>query len=84
MVLYIHNKGIHIRVVDLFSLKPIDSEGIKANIEACSGNVVVAEEHYSAGGAYEAVCGSAPGLIKKIAHICVNKIPGSAKPEEQL
>lgn len=65
-------------------MKPFDTEGIKGHIEACGGNVLVAEEHYSAGGAYEAVCGAAPGLIKKIAQLCVTKIPGSAKPNEQL
>ena len=42
--------------------------------------MLVAEEHYEAGGAYEAVCGSAASSIKKISQICVTKVPGSAKP----
>lgn len=45
---------------------------------------MVAEEHYEAGGAYEAVCGAAVSLIKQIDQLCVRKVPGSAKPTEQL
>jgi transketolase len=35
--------GIHVRVLDIFSLKPLDTEGLIANIDACNGKVVVAE-----------------------------------------
>lgn len=42
------------------------------------------EEHYEAGGAYEAVCGVGVTKIKRISQMCVRKIPGSAKPTEQL
>lgn len=72
------------RVVDLFSLKPFDKEGVKKHIEEVNGNVIVVEEHYEAGGAYEAVCGAAAPAIKKIEHVYVTSVPGSAKPDEQL
>lgn len=78
------NLGTKVRVVDVFSLKPFDVEGIRKNIEECGGKVLVVEDHYEAGAAYEAVCGSSPTSIKKIKHLCVHKIPGSAKPVEQL
>ena len=45
-------------------MKPFDSDGIRKHIEECGGKVIVAEEHYEAGGAYEAVCGAAVGAIK--------------------
>ena len=32
-----------VRVVDLFSLKPFDVDGVRKNIEECSGHVVVVE-----------------------------------------
>lgn len=67
-------------MIDIFSLKPFDTEGIRAHIEQCGGNVVVAEEHYESGGGYEAVCSAGVGAIKKIRQLCVTKIPGSAKP----
>jgi transketolase len=46
--------------------------------------MIVVEDHYEAGAAYEAICGAVPTAIKKAAHLCVRKIPGSAKPSEQL
>lgn len=70
--------------MDIFSLKPLDRERLIANIEECDGKVVVAEEHYPEGGLYEAVCGGALGSIKSIRHLCVHRVPGSAKPQEQL
>jgi len=57
---------------------------VRKNIQESNGNVIVVEEHYEAGGAYEAVCGAAATFIKKIEHIYVTSVPGSAKPEEQL
>lgn len=75
------NSGIHVRIVDIFSLKPLDVEGLIANIDDCHGNVVVAEEHYPEGGLYEAVCGAALTHIKAIKHLCVHRVPGSAKPQ---
>lgn len=36
-------EGIHVRVVDIFSLKPLDVQGLIANIDASHGKVVVAE-----------------------------------------
>jgi transketolase len=65
-------------------LKPLDVEGLKKNIEAVGGIVIVAEEHYPEGGVYDAVCGAVPGSIKRIEHLCVRRVPGSAKPDEQL
>lgn len=56
-------EGINVRVVDLFSLKPFDQEGVRQNIKECGGRAIVAEEHYEAGGAYEAVCGSSIGVL---------------------
>ena len=45
---------------------------------------MIAEEHYPEGGLYEAVCGATLGHIKSVRHLCVNRVPGSAKPQEQL
>lgn len=56
-------EGIKVRVVDLFSLKPFDKEGVRQSIKECGGKAIVAEEHYEAGGAYEAVCGSSIGVL---------------------
>jgi transketolase len=62
-------------------LKPIDSEGLKKNIDEVGGKVIVVEEHYPEGGIYDAVCGTVPTSITKISHLCVRRVPGSAKPQ---
>jgi transketolase len=72
--------GISIRILDIFSLKPLDIEALRKNIEEVAGKVIIVEEHYPEGGLYEAVCGAVPGSIKKIEHLCVRNVPGSAKP----
>lgn len=72
------------RVIDIFSLKPLDEKGLRTNIEAVGGNVLVVEDHYPEGGIGDAVCSATVGTTKKFAHLCVRKIPGSAKPEEQV
>lgn len=51
------------------------------NIDETGGKVLVAEEHYPEGGLYEAVCGAVVTHIKKIKHLCVHRVPGSAKPQ---
>lgn len=38
--------GVHARVVDLFTIKPIDREGIIKNAKECGGRIVVVEDHY--------------------------------------
>ena len=76
--------GINVRILDIFSLKPLDCEGLKTNIEAVGGNVLVVEEHYPEGGVKDAVCGAVAGSIKRVEHLCVREVPGSAKPDEQM
>ena len=42
-------EGIHIRVIDIFCLKPIDQAALVANAKACGGKVVTVEDHYPSG-----------------------------------
>ena len=65
-------------------MKPLDVEAIQKNIEEVGGNLLVVEEHYPEGGIRDAVCGAVPASIKRVEHLCVRNIPGSAKPDEQL
>lgn len=41
--------GVNIRVVDPFTIKPIDQEGIVAAVKATGGKVIVVEDHYPQG-----------------------------------
>ena len=47
--------GVQARVIDLYSVKPIDTETLMAAVAATSGRLVVAEDHYPAGGLGSAV-----------------------------
>ena len=39
--------GLKIRVMDPFTIKPIDKAGILKNAAECNGKIVVVEDHYS-------------------------------------
>jgi transketolase len=79
-------EGIAVRVIDAYSVKPLDGAGLRAAVEATGARLVVAEDHYQQGGLGEAVlaelAGSVPGL--KARHLAVRDLPGSAKPAELL
>ena len=70
-------KGMNIRVIDLYSVKPFDTETLQKNAQACSNKVIVVEDHYANG------IGSAVAeAIGKIHHLYIKEIPRSGKPEE--
>src|SRR5215831_13809625 len=50
--------GIAARVLDLYSVKPIDTETLSAAAEATSGRIVIAEDHHPEGGLGSAVTGA--------------------------
>ena len=50
-------EGIQARVIDLYSVAPIDTDTLVDAVAATSGRLVVAEDHYPAGGLGSAVCG---------------------------
>jgi transketolase len=74
--------GINIRVIDLYSIKPLDKEAIQ---KACQDTqaLIVVEDHYAEGGMHEAVCAS--GVVTKPTHsLAVTKTPRSGAPAELL
>ncbi len=75
--------GINIRVIDAYTVKPIDRETIVNSVAETGGRVVVAEDHFEQGG-----LGTAVALVlpeKKFwKHLCVRELPRSGKPEELL
>ncbi|XP_076344182.1 transketolase-like isoform X2 [Tachypleus tridentatus] len=48
-------QGINIRVMDVFTVKPIDKTGILKNAAECKGRIVTVEDHYPEGGLGDAV-----------------------------
>ncbi len=77
--------GISVRVVDAYSVSPIDQETIiKATQE--TSLMVVVEDHRVAGGLGEAVSSVVASVASSapVVHLAVRNIPGSASPAEQL
>jgi EmrB/QacA subfamily drug resistance transporter len=80
-------EGVHARVIDCYSVKPIDTATLGAAAAATAGRIVVAEDHRPEGGLGSAVTDAllAPGRSKlAIAHLAVRELPGSGSGAELL
>ena len=76
--------GIEARVLDCYSVKPIDAESLR-NAAAATGLLVVAEDHRIEGGLGDAVLDAlAAGgtLAGRVIKLAVTDMPGSGAPEE--
>jgi transketolase len=78
--------GIAARVVDCYSLKPIDVEGLRDAAAAAGGRVVVAEDHWPEGGLGDAVLEAFADADDRpiVVKLGVRDLPGSGKPDELL
>lgn len=76
-------QGINIRVIDLYSIKPLDLITLRVALQETK-NMIVAEDHHKEGGIYEAVTGVLSGEFGKIYSLAVNKMPTSGQPNELL
>lgn len=77
--------GIRARVIDLYSVKPLDADAL-ARAASDTGALVVAEDHHPEGGIGEAVLSAlaASGSNPAFAHLAVTSLPGSGTPGELL
>jgi transketolase len=79
------DEGVRVRVIDAYSIKPIDTETLREAAEA-TGRVITVEDHWPEGGLGEAVLSAfaelddAPAVVK----LAVRGMPGSGKPDELL
>ena len=76
--------GIRVRVVDLYSVKPLDLRAV-ADATGCKA-IVVAEDHHPEGGLGEAVLAALAdhGNRAPVAHLAVRNLPDSRTPAQQL
>ncbi len=80
-------EGIDVRVIDLYSVKPIDAETLKAAAKECAGNLIVVEDHWPEGGLGDAVAEvftDASGPHPNVKRMGVQGIPQSGKPGELM
>jgi len=79
--------GIHARVIDLYSVKPIDTETLLTAAAVTSGRLVVAEDHHPEGGlgsaVTQALLDAGPQTLQ-VTHLAVRDMPGSGTGEELM
>ena len=76
--------GTSIRVIDLYSLAPVDRDGLLAAARATKGRLITVEDHYAAGGVGDAVAEAVADGGFTVHRLAVREIPRSGKPEELL
>jgi transketolase len=81
----LEEEGISTRVIDAYSIKPIDAETLQAAAEA-TGRIVTVEDHYPEGGLGDAVLAALAenGEHARVVKLAVREMPRSGKPEELL
>ncbi|MEV4538090.1 transketolase [Asanoa sp. NPDC049518] len=81
------SEGIAARVIDLYSVKPVDTATLSEAVAATDGRIIVAEDHHPEGGLGSAVAeallaAGSPAL--RFTHLAVRDLPGSGSTAEQL
>jgi transketolase len=83
----LQDDGIQARVIDCYSIKPIDEPALAAAAAATSGRMVIAEDHHPEGGLGSAVADAllAAGVTNlSLARLAVRGLPGSGSGSELL
>jgi transketolase len=76
--------GTSIRVIDLYSVAPVDRDGLIKAGRATKGRLITVEDHYAAGGIGDAVAEAVADAGLTVHRLAVREIPRSGKPEELL
>lgn len=78
-------EGIRVRVIDLYSVKPVDRPTLRQAAED-TGCLLTVEDHHPEGGLGDAVLDAfLDGRpVPRLVRLAVRTMPGSASPEEQL
>lgn len=87
----LQREGIAVRVIDAYSVKPIDTATLHQAAREAGGRIVVVEDHYAEGGLGDAVLdaftgadGRWQGSLPRVIKLAVRLMPGSGKPAELL
>jgi transketolase len=80
---------VKVRVIDAYSVKPIDTDALLGAVQATGGRLCVVEDHWAEGGLGDAVLAAlaekgALAAVTRFVHLAVRDMPGSGKPAELL
>lgn len=76
-------QGITVRVIDLYSIKPVDVSVLEKSVRETKG-IIVVEDHYAEGGIAEAVRSALAGSATRIESLAVRQMPQSGTRDELL
>jgi transketolase len=81
----LEDDGIKARVIDAYSIKPIDADTLQAAAEA-TGKIVTVEDHFPEGGLGDAVLAALAEQDEhpRVVKLAVREMPRSGKPDELL
>jgi transketolase len=77
-------QGISIRVIDLYSVQPIDTATLVRCARETKGRLITVEDHYVGGGIGDAVASAVAGHGFSVHRLAVREIPRSGAPEQLL
>src|SRR4029079_14499406 len=80
------DEAVRARVLDVYTVKPLDVDGIAAAVATTGGRVVIAEDHHPEGGLGEAVIAAlaTAGKRLEVEHLAVRNLPSSGQPDELM
>ena len=78
--------GVRARVIDLYSVKPVDTATLREANRVTGGRLVVVEDHHPEGGLGSAVLEALAQEARppRVVQLAVRGLPGSGTPEELL
>jgi transketolase len=76
--------GVAIRVIDAYSVQPIDRDGLIAAGRATGGRFVTVEDHYAHGGLGDSVSEAVGDQPFRVRRLAVREIPRSGTPDELI
>ena len=77
-------EGIHIRVIDAYSVQPMDAATLVASGKATKGVIITVEDHYATGGLGDAVAEAVAPAGFAVHRLAVRELPRSGQPAELL
>jgi transketolase len=76
--------GIAVRIVDLYSIAPIDRTTLIDSARATRNRILTVEDHYAHGGLGDAVLSAVAAEGIAVHKLAVRAIPHSGKPDELI
>ena len=82
----LEREGIAVRVLDLYSIKPIDRQALAKSLGVTRGKLVTVEDHWPEGGLGEAVLAALDDarVPHQVVRLAVGALPGSGQPSQLL